>query len=87
MLQDRLGRPFKVGQGVVFLQEGLADAVITRIEEESVLKNTNAPPIHKIVVEIVFQFPIPPGANVRVSNISIAKEPEPGLSVVGSVKH
>ena len=87
MLQDRLGRPFKVGQIIAFLQEGMTDAVITRIEEDSVLKNPNAAPVHRIFVEIAFQFSIPHGATVRVSNISIAKEPEPSLSVASNTRH
>jgi hypothetical protein len=87
MLQDKFGRPFKEGQAIVFFQQGMTDAIIKKIEEESVLKNPAAHPVHSLTVEITFCFPVPHGANVQVSNIAIAKEPEAGLSIVGSVKH
>jgi hypothetical protein len=84
MLQDKFGRPFKIGQAIVFNQQGMTDAIIKKVEEESVLKNPNSHPIHSLVVEITFQFPVPHGANVQVSNVAICKEPE---AEVSAIKH
>jgi hypothetical protein len=83
MLVDRFQRSFKKGQTLMIEQEGMFDAKVVRLEEESIIANGQSAPVHKVVVEITFQAPIPPGATCCVPNMVIVKEPEAKLHVMG----
>lgn len=77
MLRDKLGRQFKKGQIICFMQEGLCDAEVLEVNEASVMSANGQPVTEEIVVKFSMRVPLPhPGLEIRIANVLVAKEPE-----------